>query len=67
VELKEKNWLKAFLSNEKLPEMLEVTGRVTAVPIDPDLNGATMGQAWLILKGVPGLLPSMTDAAAAKQ
>jgi len=42
VELKEKNWLKAFLANEKLLEMLEVTGSVTAVPIDPDLNGATM-------------------------
>jgi hypothetical protein len=62
VEFKEKNWLKAFLTNEKLPEMLEVTGSVTAVPIDPDLNGATMGQAWLILKGLPGLRPSMTDA-----
>lgn len=57
----EKDWLKAFLNNEKLPSMLEITGSVTAVPIDPDLNGATMGQAWLILKGVPGLLPSMTD------
>jgi hypothetical protein len=58
----EKDWLKAFLNHEKLPGMLEKGGSVTAVPIDPDLNGATMGQAWLILKGVPDLATSMTDA-----
>ncbi len=58
----EKDWLKTFLNHEKLPGMLEKGGSVTAVPIDPDLNGATMGQAWLILKGVPDLATSMTDA-----
>src|SRR5437667_10745522 len=57
----EKDWLKAILNHKQLPGMLEKTGTVTAVPIDPDLNGATMGQAWLILKGVPDLVPSMTD------
>jgi hypothetical protein len=58
----EKDWLKTFLTHNKLPSMLEKGGSVTAVPIEPDLNGATMGQAWLILKGVPDLAPSMTDA-----
>jgi hypothetical protein len=42
--------------------MLEKTGTITAVRIDTDLNGATMGQAWLILKGVPNFVPSLTDA-----
>jgi len=56
------DWLKAILNNGRLPSMLEKTGTVTVVPVDSDLNGATMGQAWLILKGVPDLAPSMTDA-----
>ena len=56
------DWLKGILNNRRLPGMLEKTGTVTVVPVDSDLNGATMGQAWLILKGVPELAPSMTDA-----
>lgn len=57
----ERDWLKAVLNHENLPAMLEKGGSVTVVPVDRDLNGATMGQAWLILKGVPDLAPSMTE------
>lgn len=58
----EKDWLKRVLNHEKLPSMIEKGGSVTVVLIDRDLHGATMGQAWLILKGVPDLAPSVTDA-----
>ncbi len=58
----EKDWLKRVLNHENLPAMLEKGGSITVVPVDRDLTGATMGQAWLMLKGVPDLAPSMTDA-----
>jgi hypothetical protein len=58
----DRDWLKRVLNHKNLPDMLEKGGSITVVPVDRDLNGATMGQAWLILKGVPDLAPSMTDA-----
>lgn len=61
--MEEKAWLKGALNHKNLPNMLEKGGgNITLIPTDPDLNGATMGQAWLVLKGVPDLAPSMTDA-----
>ena len=41
----DKDWLKSGLSHKNLPAMLERGGSVTLVPVDRDLNGATMGQA----------------------
>lgn len=58
----DKNWLGAILKNKGLPELLAKAGNITVVPIDPDLSGATRGQAWLMLKGFPDLTPQMTDA-----
>ena len=47
----DRDWLKAVLNHKNLPYMLEKDGSVTVVPVDRDLNGVTIGQAWLMLKG----------------
>lgn len=56
MDFEDEDWLKSVLNHKNLPAMLEKGGTVTLVPVDRDLNGATMGQAWLILKGVLGLV-----------
>ncbi len=51
----------ANLDSPKLQEMLRHFRTVTFIEHDPDIQGATLGQAMLILPGIPDLEVSRTD------
>ncbi|MDT5063602.1 MAG: hypothetical protein QOH63_4061 [Acidobacteriota bacterium] len=49
------------IKSSKIVEALESHKTVTTIQHDTDLNGATIGQAWLLLRGIPNLTPALTD------
>jgi len=55
------DWLDKELNHKKISEVLENSGAVTTIQPDPDILGATVGQSWLILNGVPNLTTELTD------
>lgn len=53
--------MKADLDSPKIQELLRHFRTVTVIEHDPDIEGATLGQAMLILVGIPDLEVSRTD------
>lgn len=51
----------ANLDSPKIQEMLRHFRTVTVIEHDPDIEGATLGQAMLMLPGIPDLEVSRTD------
>jgi hypothetical protein len=53
--------MKADLNSPKIKELLRTFRTVTVIEHDADIEGATLGQAMLILVGIPDLETSRTD------
>src|SRR4051794_17506635 len=53
--------MKANLDSPKIGELLRNFRTVTIIEHDPDIEGATLGQAMLMLVGVPDLEVSRAD------
>lgn len=53
--------MEANLDSPKIQELLRHFRTVTVIEHDPDIEGATLGQAMLMLVGVPDLEVSRTD------
>jgi hypothetical protein len=54
-------WIKKALENEKVTMALENSLPITTVKPDDDIIGATIGQAWLLVRGIPNFTPRVTD------
>jgi len=55
------DWLELAAKHKGIQDALAKGLPVFAVRPDPDLSGATVGQAQLLIQGVPGWTPEMTD------
>lgn len=53
--------LDGVINSSRIAEALEKNKPVTTIQHDTDLNGATVGQALLLLRGIPDLTPELTD------
>jgi hypothetical protein len=49
------------LSSDKIQELLRHFRSVTVIQHDPDIESATLGQAMLIIVGIPDLDVARTD------
>src|SRR5829696_6324766 len=56
------DWLLRALDHPKIQNALEAGRTITTVRPDPDVLGATSGQAQLLIQKIPSWNPSMTDA-----
>lgn len=56
------DWLLRALSHPKFRAALENGRTITTVRPDPDILGATTGQAQLLMQLIPSWNPAMTDA-----
>ena len=52
------NWLES----DEIRQLVEKHGSATLIPNDPDLTGATIGQVFLIVRGIPGHTPELLDS-----
>ncbi|MEK6408127.1 MAG: hypothetical protein AABN34_14295 [Acidobacteriota bacterium] len=49
------------MESDGLKRLLHEHGGATVVPNDPDLAGATIGQVFLLVRGIPGSTPELTS------
>ena len=59
--MEKKQALDEVLQSGKIAEVLEKHKFITTIQHDTDLNGATIGQAMLLLRGIPNLTTELTD------
>lgn len=59
--MEKKQALDEVLQSGKIAEVLEKHKSITTIQHDTDLNGATIGQAMLLLRGIPNLTTELTD------
>ena len=59
--MEKKQALDEVLQSSKIAEVLEKHKFITTIQHDTDLNGATIGQAMLLLRGIPNLTTELTD------
>lgn len=53
--------IQQILASEKFNELLSKHGTATAIQSDPDIVGATVGQAMLLLNGIPNRADTVVD------